>query len=65
MVPPAQRKCNQPARSALHRKQFAAHRPAFRIPCIAAHYIANNPRTVRRIASQPARNRLVKCLKMI
>ena len=31
MVPPAPRECNQPARSALHRKQFAAHRPAQRI----------------------------------
>jgi hypothetical protein len=65
MVPPAPRECNQPARSALHRKQFAAHRPAqrigLRIPCItahranatsprAAHHIANNPRTVQRAA---------------
>jgi hypothetical protein len=56
MVPPAPRECNQPARSVLHRNHFAAHRPALRIPCIAAHYIANNPRTVQRIASQPARN---------
>jgi len=56
MAPPAPRECNQPARSVLHRNHFAAHRPALRIPCIAAHYIANNPRTVQRIASQPARN---------
>jgi hypothetical protein len=28
MVPPAPRESNQPARSALHRNQFAAHRPA-------------------------------------
>ena len=65
MVPPAPRECHQPARSALHRKQFAAHRPAqrigLRIPCItahranatsprASHRIANNPRTVQRAA---------------
>jgi hypothetical protein len=37
MVPPAPRECNQPARSALHRNQFAAHRPAHRILCITAH----------------------------
>jgi hypothetical protein len=65
MVPPAPRECNQPARSALHRNQFA-HRAAqqrigLRIPCItahranatsprAAHRIANNPRTVQRAA---------------
>jgi hypothetical protein len=52
----------QPARlhSALHRNQFAAHRPAH-LPCItahranatsprASHRIANNPRTVQRAA---------------
>jgi hypothetical protein len=40
MAPPAPRECNQPARSALHRNQFAAHRLAHRIPCSAAHCIA-------------------------
>jgi hypothetical protein len=62
MAPPAPRECNQPARIALHRNQFAAHRPSHRIPCIASraaqranatspratHRIANNPHTVRR-----------------
>ena len=69
MAPPAPRECNQPARSVLHRKQsahraaqrsalhrnqFAAHRLAHRIPCIAAHCIASctSPRTAR---MQPAR----------
>jgi hypothetical protein len=69
MAPPAPRECNQPARSALHRKQsahraaqrsalhrnqLAAHRPAHRIPCIAAHCIAScaSHRTAR---MQPAR----------
>jgi hypothetical protein len=42
MAPPAPRECNQPARSALHRNQFAAHRPAQRIGLrIAAHCIAS------------------------
>jgi hypothetical protein len=65
MVPPAPRECNQPARSASHRKQSthrAVQRIGLRIPCItahranatsprAAHLIANNPRTVQRSAS--------------
>jgi hypothetical protein len=42
MAPPAPRECNQPARSALHCNQFAAHRPAQRISLrIAAHCIAS------------------------
>jgi hypothetical protein len=75
MAPPAPRESNQPARSAshhkqsthrtsqrsvLHRNQFAAHRPAHRIPCIASHCIANNPHTVQRAArtdNQPAAHR--------
>jgi hypothetical protein len=47
MAPPAPRECNQPARSALHRNQFAAHR----IPCSAAHCLAS--RASQRIASHP------------
>jgi hypothetical protein len=75
MSQPAPRECKRPARSALHRKQsapraaqrialhrnqLAAHRPAHRIPCIAAHCIANNPHTVRRADrtdNQPAAHR--------
>jgi hypothetical protein len=69
MAPPAPRECNQPAcsalyrkqsahraaqRSALHRNQFAAHRLAHRIPCIASHCIASC--TAQRTARmQPAR----------
>jgi hypothetical protein len=69
MAPPAPRECNQPAcsalyrkqsahraaqRSALHRNQLAAHRLAHRIPCIAAHCIASC--TAQRTARmQPAR----------
>jgi hypothetical protein len=47
-----QRSAAQP--SALHRNQLAAHRPAHRIPCNAAHCIAScaAQRTVR---MQPAR----------
>ena len=51
MAPPAPRECNQPARSVLHRKQ-SAHRPALRIPCIAAHCIATSSQHIGpRIAS--------------
>jgi hypothetical protein len=49
MAPPAPRECNQPARSALHRKQSAhraAQRSALHRNQLAAHCIANNPRTV-------------------
>jgi hypothetical protein len=79
MAPPAPRECNQPARSVLHRKQsahraaqrsalhrnqLAAHRSAYRIPCIAAHCIAScaaqrtarmQPARAQRIASQTIR----------
>jgi hypothetical protein len=61
MASPAPRECNQPARSALHRKQsahraaqrsalhrsqLAAHRPAHRIPCSAAHCIATSSQRI-------------------
>ena len=54
MAPPAPRECNQPARSALHRKQSAhraAQRSALHRNQLAAHCIANNPRTVQRSAA--------------
>ncbi len=51
MVPPAPRKCNQPARSALHRKQFAAHRPAQRIGLRIPYNDSASPSAVR--ASHP------------
>ena len=67
MVPPAPRECNQPARSALHRNQFAAHRPTHlpsqrtaRMQPARAHRIANNPSTVQcaaRTYNQPAAHR--------
>jgi hypothetical protein len=63
MAPPAPRECNQPARSALHRNQLAAHciannprecnqpaRSALHRNQLAAHCIANNPRE----CNQPA-----------
>jgi hypothetical protein len=55
MAPPAPRECNQPARSALHRNQFAAHRLAHRIPYSAAHCIATSSQRIgSRIASRAA-----------
>jgi hypothetical protein len=52
MVPPAPRECNQPARSALHRKQFAAHRNQF-----AAHRPAHPVHhSAPRECNQPARS---------
>jgi hypothetical protein len=54
MVPPAPRECNQPVRSALHRKQSAhraAQRSALHRNQLAAHCITNNPRTVQCITA--------------
>jgi hypothetical protein len=53
MAPPAPRECNQPARSVLHRKQFAAHRIA---ASSAAHWHAQPARsTSAPRESHPAR----------